>query len=217
MGSRGNGDNAANTATTPVAEAGKRMDLHVPDDARADFTCTGPRIWRGGYNSGKTDSTNNLYLNTELGINRVAVRSTLTPGAITVTARSDSLKPTQLQLVSKSVIVTDGIATFMPPRMHPEPIPLGLKDPARAGRDRLNPLRQHRQYRRVHCKLHAFTSQQRCRVREEATVVGTTIRLGRCLHRTGVHLLGDRSQLLIRRLLFLQRLLQEIGNLFLPK
>jgi beta-galactosidase len=87
------------------------------DDARVDFTCTGPGIWRGGYNSGKTESTNNLYLNTELGINRVAVRSTLTPGAITVTARRDSLKPTQLQLVSKSVIVTDGIATFMPPRM----------------------------------------------------------------------------------------------------
>ena len=32
-----------------------------------------PGIWRGGYNSGKTDSTNSLYLNTELGINRVAV------------------------------------------------------------------------------------------------------------------------------------------------
>ena len=48
-----------------------------PTDAgRVDFTCTGPAIWRGGYNSGVTDSTNNLYLSTELGINRVAVRST---------------------------------------------------------------------------------------------------------------------------------------------
>ncbi len=36
------------------------------DDARVDFTCTGPGIWRGGYNSGKVDSTNNPYLNTEL-------------------------------------------------------------------------------------------------------------------------------------------------------
>jgi beta-galactosidase len=87
------------------------------DDARVDFTCTGPGIWRGGYNSGKTDSTNNLYLNTELGINRVAVRSTLAAGTITVTAKREGLKPAQIQLVSKPVAVTNGIATFMPPRL----------------------------------------------------------------------------------------------------
>jgi beta-galactosidase len=87
------------------------------DDARIDFTCTGPGIWRGGYNSGKIDSTNNLYLNTELGINRVAVRSTLTAGTITLTARRDGLKSAQLQLASKPVAVTDGIATFMPARL----------------------------------------------------------------------------------------------------
>ena len=35
------------------------------DEARVDFTLTGPGIWRGGYNSGIVESTNNLYLNTE--------------------------------------------------------------------------------------------------------------------------------------------------------
>jgi beta-galactosidase len=84
------------------------------DDARVDFTCAGPGIWRGGYNSGKVDSTNNLYLNTEDGINRVAVRSTLTAGTITVTAKRDGLKAAQVQLAAKPVVVTDGIATFMP-------------------------------------------------------------------------------------------------------
>ena len=84
------------------------------DDARVDFTCTGPGIWRGGYNSGKVDSTNNLYLNTEAGINRVAVRSTPTAGTITVTANRDGLKPAQVQIAAKPVVVTDGIATFMP-------------------------------------------------------------------------------------------------------
>src|SRR5580698_10321728 len=84
------------------------------DDARVDFTCTGPAIWRGGYNSGKTDSTNNLYLNKELGINRVAVRSTLTPGTITVTAKREGLKPAQVQIVARPVVVKDGIATFTP-------------------------------------------------------------------------------------------------------
>jgi beta-galactosidase len=87
------------------------------DDARIDFTCDGPAIWRGGYNSGKVNSTNNLYLNTELGINRVAVRATMKAGTITVTAKREGLKPAQVQIVSKGVVVTDGIATFMPPRL----------------------------------------------------------------------------------------------------
>jgi beta-galactosidase len=87
------------------------------DDARIDFTCDGPAIWRGGYNSGKTDSTNNLYLNTELGINRVAVRSTLKAGTITVTAKRDGLKSAQVQIVPKGVVITDGIATFRSPQL----------------------------------------------------------------------------------------------------
>jgi beta-galactosidase len=87
------------------------------DDARVDFTCAGPAIWRGGYNSGKTDSTNNLYLNTELGINRVFVRATLAPGTITVTASREGLKAAQAQVTSKAVSVKDGLATFMPARL----------------------------------------------------------------------------------------------------
>jgi beta-galactosidase len=31
-------------------------------DARVDFAVPGPGVWRGGFNSGKIDSTNNLYL-----------------------------------------------------------------------------------------------------------------------------------------------------------
>jgi len=87
------------------------------DDARVDFTCSGPGIWRGGYNSGKTDSTNNLYLNTELGMNRVAVRSTLMAGPITVTAKRNGLKPAELRLIAKPVPIADGIARFMPTRL----------------------------------------------------------------------------------------------------
>jgi len=68
------------------------------DDARVDFTCSGPGIWRGGYNSGKTDSTNNLFLNTELGINRVFVRSTLTAGTIIVAASRSALKGRRCRL-----------------------------------------------------------------------------------------------------------------------
>jgi beta-galactosidase len=62
------------------------------DEGRIDFKMTGPGIWRGGYNSGIINSTNNLYLLTECGINRVAIRSTLTPGTITLTARREGLE-----------------------------------------------------------------------------------------------------------------------------
>jgi len=71
------------------------------DDDKVDFTMSGPAVWRGGYNSGKIDSTNNLYLNTECGINRVSVRSTPSAGTITVTASRPGLKSAQIKLVSK--------------------------------------------------------------------------------------------------------------------
>ena len=84
------------------------------DDAKVDFTIAGPGVWRGGYNSGKVDSTNNLYLNTEAGINRVFVRSTFSAGTITVTASRPGLKSAQVKLVSKPVKIVDGFATIVP-------------------------------------------------------------------------------------------------------
>ena len=79
------------------------------DDDRVDFTCTGPAIWRGGYNSGKLDSTNNLYLNTECGINRVAIRATRVAGTITITATRKGIEPAQAVVVSTAVKVADGL------------------------------------------------------------------------------------------------------------
>jgi beta-galactosidase len=106
-GPKANGEDVVLIDVEVVDAKGQRVPT---DDARIDFTANGPCIWRGGYNSGKTDSTNNLYLNTELGINRVAVRSTLTAGTITVTASRAGLKPAQVQIVSKSVKIVDGLA-----------------------------------------------------------------------------------------------------------
>jgi len=84
------------------------------DDARIDFTCSGPAIWRGGYNSGKLDSTNNLSLNTECGINRVAVRSTLHPGTITVTAHRRGIQSAEVHITAHPVRVVNGVSTYMP-------------------------------------------------------------------------------------------------------
>jgi beta-galactosidase len=80
------------------------------DEARVDFKVTGPAIWRGGYNSGKVHSINNLYLDTEDGINRVAIRSTLSPGAITLTATRAGLEPAKIEIESMPVEVKDGLS-----------------------------------------------------------------------------------------------------------
>jgi len=67
---------------------------------RVDFELTGPGTWRGGYNSGKINSINHPYLDLEAGINRVAVRAARTAGKITLTARSEGLKPATIAVES---------------------------------------------------------------------------------------------------------------------
>ena len=79
------------------------------DEARVDFVVSGPVIWRGGFNAGKLNTTNNLYLDTECGVNRVAVRSTLTPGTITVTATREGLKSAAMKIESKPVQIANGL------------------------------------------------------------------------------------------------------------
>jgi beta-galactosidase len=80
------------------------------DEARVDFKLEGPAIWRGGYNSGKLNSVNNLWLDTECGINRVAIRSTLKAGTITLTATREGLEAATVKLDSKLVDIRDGLA-----------------------------------------------------------------------------------------------------------
>jgi beta-galactosidase len=114
QGLQANGEDAALIDFEIVDAKGQRCPT---DDARVDFTVSGPGIWRGGYNSGKVDTTNNLYLNTECGINRVSVRSTLSPGTITITASRSGLQPAQIQITAKPIKVADGLTASMPERL----------------------------------------------------------------------------------------------------
>jgi beta-galactosidase len=106
-GLQADGEDAVLIDVEVVDAKGQRVPT---DDDRVDFTISGPGTWRGGYNSGKTDSTNNLFLNTECGINRVSVRSTLTAGTITVTASRAGLKSAQIQIASQQVRINEGLA-----------------------------------------------------------------------------------------------------------
>jgi len=82
---------------------------------QVDFSCAGPAIWRGGYNSGKPGSINGLSLDLESGINRVAVRSLRQPGTITVSAKCDGLKSATVSILSLPVNLKDGGETALPP------------------------------------------------------------------------------------------------------
>jgi beta-galactosidase len=81
---------------------------------RVDFYLSGGGIWRGGYNSGKTKSINNKYLDVECGINRVAIRSTPLAGSITLSARSGTLRPASLTLTSVTVPRQNGASPDLP-------------------------------------------------------------------------------------------------------
>ena len=81
----------------------------LTDEARVDFKVTGQAIWRGGYNSGITNSINNLYLNTECGINRIAIRSTLQTGTIRLIGSRPGLEPATAKIESQPVTIKDGL------------------------------------------------------------------------------------------------------------
>jgi beta-galactosidase len=106
--------NGSDTALIDV-EAVDADGLRVPTfQQRVNFDCKGPAIWRGGYDSGKTNSINNKFLDLEAGINRIAVRTTLKAGTITVTANCPGLKSTALKIKSQSFPTKNGFATTLP-------------------------------------------------------------------------------------------------------
>jgi beta-galactosidase len=96
---------------------------------RVDFAVEGPGVWRGGYNSGKTNSINNRFLDLENGINRVAIRAGRESGRIIVRATCPELKPARVTIESSPFEVMDGL-TFnlpaLPPVRFPKERPLQL-------------------------------------------------------------------------------------------
>jgi beta-galactosidase len=87
----------------------KATDNQPTGEPKITFAVTGPGTWRGGVNESMTNSTNNLYLYTEAGINRVFIRSQTTAGDITLTASSPGLTSATATVTSKAVNVANGL------------------------------------------------------------------------------------------------------------
>ncbi|HJX62600.1 MAG TPA: DUF4982 domain-containing protein [Polyangia bacterium] len=90
----------------PTTAATDNQPINEP---KITFTVTGPGTWRGGVNVAMLNSTNNLYLYTECGINRVFIRSQQTAGDITLTASSPGLTSATVTVPSKAVNVVNGL------------------------------------------------------------------------------------------------------------
>lgn len=94
------------------------------------FALDGPAEWRGGIAQGPENYILARTLPVELGVNRVIVRSTTTPGTITLKATSTGLTDATLKLKTQSVPVIDGRSTDLPsidlrPRLSRGPTPAG--------------------------------------------------------------------------------------------
>jgi beta-galactosidase len=87
----------------------KATDNQPTGEPKITFAVTGPGTWRGGVNESMLNSTNNLYLYTEAGINRVFIRSQMTAGPITLTATSTGLTSATATVTSVAVPVVNGL------------------------------------------------------------------------------------------------------------
>jgi beta-galactosidase len=77
---------------------------------RVDFETQGPAILRG-----------NAYLDLEAGVNRIALRSTLTEGDVAITAKSAGLRPASITVHSNSIPFQNGYSVLLPP-LQPGPL-----------------------------------------------------------------------------------------------
>ena len=93
-----------------VDENGRRCPLA---NDKITFNLEGPAEWRGGIAQGENNYILSTVLPVECGINRALIRSTTTPGKITVTARGEGLTSASLSFSSKTFDVTDGLTTFI--------------------------------------------------------------------------------------------------------
>jgi beta-galactosidase len=99
-GLRADGSDVLLVDVEAIDASGERVPTF---EQRADFELEGPGVWRGGYNSGKLGSINHRDLVLEAGINRVAIRSTLEAGPVTLRATSHGLEPATLTVTSLPV------------------------------------------------------------------------------------------------------------------
>ncbi|HZO85903.1 MAG TPA: alginate lyase family protein, partial [Verrucomicrobiae bacterium] len=127
-GLRADGSDVALIDVEAVDAQGERCPTF---QGRVDFAIEGPGVWRGGYNSGKTNSINHAFLDLECGINRVAVRSTRNPGVLTIMASSEGLKFASMSISSVPAMKMPAMPLVALPSTAPSRANVAVSRPAR--------------------------------------------------------------------------------------
>ena len=110
-GWRADGHDLALVEVEVVDEAGRRHPLSFDE---VEFDVEGPAKWRGGIAGGPDNHVLDRTLPVELGVNRAFLRSTREAGTVTVTARSDGLKPATVDLETQPIDEEGGLSTHLP-------------------------------------------------------------------------------------------------------
>lgn len=105
-GFRADGSDVALFDIQIVDEDGNRCPT---DEDGVDFVLDGPAQWKGGYNSGIVGTIGQKRLNTECGITRVAIRSLLVPGKVTLTASRVGIASGSASIVAIPVRLLNGL------------------------------------------------------------------------------------------------------------
>ncbi|MDQ3813187.1 MAG: DUF4982 domain-containing protein, partial [Armatimonadota bacterium] len=105
------------------------------------FALSGPAEWRGGIGQGPDNYILSKSLPVECGINRVIVRSRPQAGTISLTATAEGLKPATIEITSKPMTVTDGVATALPDSGLPSYLERGPTPPGASFQMLRNPVR----------------------------------------------------------------------------
>ena len=113
MGFKADGHDLALLEFEVVDAQGRRVPTALD---MVNFTVTGPAEWRGGIAQGPDNHILSTALPVECGVNRAFLRSTTTPGRITVRAVAEGLKPAELAIesVAAPVPVSAGVYPLRP-------------------------------------------------------------------------------------------------------
>ncbi|WP_018628801.1 sugar-binding domain-containing protein [Niabella aurantiaca] len=108
---RADGHDMALVEVEVVDASGRRCPTALN---RIRYKMNGPGEWRGGMAMGPDNYILKKEFPVEGGVNRFLIRSTGTPGTITVQATADGLKPAAIRLHTRAVPVTGGLAELLP-------------------------------------------------------------------------------------------------------
>jgi hypothetical protein len=79
-----------------------------------NFFISGPGEWRGGMAQGPGNYILSKELPLECGVNRVLIRSTTTPGTITIQAKAEGLASATVSIATQNFKSTNGLTEILP-------------------------------------------------------------------------------------------------------